>query len=64
MLAPHFPREMGLFIDLTETTFVDAVGEEVVVFLKRLGAVFIGETSFSLDVCDRLHLPLVPKPIS
>ena len=57
-LVPHLPREMRLVIDLAETTFVDAVGEEALVFLKRLGALFIGETSFSLNVCDRLHLPL------
>lgn len=63
-LVPYFPREMRLVIDLTETTFVDAVGEEVLVFLRRLGAVFMGETPYSQDVCDRLHLPLVRKPRS
>jgi hypothetical protein len=28
------------------------------VFLKRLGAEFIAETSYALDVCERLDLPL------
>jgi hypothetical protein len=27
--------------------------------VKRLGAKFIGETSYALDVCERLCLPLV-----
>ena len=38
--------------------FIDNVEEEVLVFLKRLGAEFIAETSYALDVCERLDLPL------
>jgi hypothetical protein len=49
-------------IDITELMFVDALGEQVLSFLKRLGAQFLAETAYSLDLCERLHLPLVPKP--
>lgn len=45
-------------LDLTELLYIDNVGEEVLVFLKRLGAEFIAETSYALDVCERLDLPL------
>jgi hypothetical protein len=51
--------EMPLVVDLTEVMFIDGVGEEVLSLLKRLGAKFIAETSYSLDVCERLCLPLV-----
>jgi hypothetical protein len=33
----------------------------VLSFLKRFGAQFLAETAYSLDVCERLHLPLVPN---
>ena len=39
--------------------FIDAIGEEVLLFVKRLGAQFVAETSYSRDVCERLQLPLV-----
>jgi hypothetical protein len=45
-----------LVVDLTEVTFVDSVGEEVLVFFGQFGAQFIAETSYSLDICERLHL--------
>jgi hypothetical protein len=48
----------GLVVDLTETTFIDAVGEEVLSFFGRFGAEFVATTSYTLDVCERLHLPL------
>lgn len=56
--------EMKLIVDITELMFVDALGEEVLSFLKRLGAQFLAETAYSLDVCERLHLPVVPKQSS
>jgi anti-anti-sigma regulatory factor len=46
-----------LVIDLTEIIYVDAIGENVLLLLKRLGAQFVAETSYSRDVCERLHLP-------
>ena len=47
-----------LMVDLTEVTFVDSVGETVLSFLGRLGAEFVAETAYSLDVCERLGLRL------
>jgi hypothetical protein len=56
--------EIRLIVDITELMFVDALGEEVLSFLKRLGAQFLAETAYSVDVCERLHLPVVPKQSS
>ena len=50
---------LKLVVDLTEMMFIDAIGEEVLSFAKKLGAQFIAETSYSQDVCERLSLPMV-----
>jgi len=60
-LVTRSNTEMRLVVDMTELMFVDAVGEEALSFLKRLGAQFLAKTAYSMDVCERLHLPLVPK---
>jgi hypothetical protein len=60
-LVTRSDAEMRLVVDITELMFIDAVGEEVLSLLKRLGAEFLAETAYSLDVCERLHLPMLPK---
>jgi len=52
---------LQLVVDLTDVMFIDTIGEEVLSFVKKLGARFIAETSYSRDVCERLSLPLVRK---
>jgi hypothetical protein len=49
---------MTLIVDLTEVTFIDSVGEEVLSFFGRFGAEFVAQTSYTLDICERLHLRL------
>lgn len=63
-LVTRSNSEIKLVVDITELMFVDALGEEVLSFLKRLGAQFLAETAYSLDVCERLHLPLIRKQAS
>ena len=41
--------------------FIDAIGEEVLLFVKKLGAQFVAETSYSRDICERLNLPFDPQ---
>ncbi len=57
-LATQCDGETKLLVDLTDVMFVDSAGEEVLSFVKRLGAQFIAETAYALDVCERLGLPL------
>jgi hypothetical protein len=59
MLVTRCYSKLKLVVDLTEVMFIDAIGEEVLSFVKRLGARFVADTSYSRDVCERLHLPLV-----
>src|SRR5208283_3160999 len=47
-----------LVVDLTDVTFIDSVGEEVLAFFGRFGAEFAASTSYTLDACERLHLRL------
>jgi len=49
---------MRLVLDLTDVTFIDSAGEEVLSFFGRFGAEFAASTSYTLDVCERLHLRL------
>src|SRR5215472_9038228 len=46
---------MRLVVDLTEVTFIDSVGEEALSFFDRFGAEFVAQTSYTLDVCERLQ---------
>lgn len=57
-LVNHCPHEIRLVVDLTEVTFIDSRGEEVLSFFARFGAEFVAQTSYTLDVCERLHLRL------
>lgn len=56
-LVTRCDAAVRLVVDLTEVMYVDAIGEDVFLLLKRLGAQFVAETSYSRDVCERLNLP-------
>lgn len=60
-LATRSHIEGKFVVDLTDVTFVDAAAEEVLSFLKRLGAEFVADNSYTLDFCERLNLPVIPK---
>ena len=50
-----------LVVNLSEVTFVDAVGEEMLSWLARIGGKFVADNCYPLHVCERLHLPMAPK---
>ena len=52
---------LRLIVNLSEVTFVDAIGEEALSWLARIGGEFVAENCYPLHVCERLHLPLAPK---
>jgi len=60
-LVTRCDSKQEFLVDLTDVMFIDTIGEEVLLFVKRLGAEFIAETSYSRDICERLQLPLVDK---
>ena len=59
VLVTRCNSKLELVVDLTDVMFIDAIGEDVLLFVKRLGAQFVAETSYSRDVCERLGLPLI-----
>ena len=63
-LVTHCDSELEFVVDLTDVMFIDAIGEQVLLFVKRLGAQFVAETSYSRDVCERLELPFSGKRTS
>jgi hypothetical protein len=46
-----------LIVDLTEVSYVDSVGEQLLKWLASVGAVFIAGSVYAFAVCDRLRLP-------
>ena len=46
-----------LMVDLTEVSYVDSVGEQLLKWLASVGAVFIAGSVYAFAVCDRLCLP-------
>ena len=60
-LTTRFAAHVKLLVDLTEVVFIDTVGEEVLSFLGRFGAEFVAPNSYTLDVCERLNLPVAPN---
>jgi hypothetical protein len=58
ILTTRYREGIRLVVDLTDVTFIDSAGEEVLSFFGRFGAEFAASTSYTLDVCDRLHLRL------
>jgi len=60
-LVTRCDSKLKLVVDLTDVMFIDVIGEEVLLFVKRLGGQFVAETSYSRDICERLNLPLIHK---
>lgn len=51
----------GLIIDLTEVSYIDSVGEELLKWLASVGAVFVAGNVYAIAVCERLCLSPVQR---
>lgn len=58
-LTTRCDSKLELVVDLTDVMSIDAIGEDVLLFVKRLGAQFVAETAYSRDICERLQLPFI-----
>jgi hypothetical protein len=47
----------GLIVDLTEVSYVDPVGEQMLKWLASTGAMFAPGSVYGFAICDRLRLP-------
>ena len=50
------PVPNSIAVDLSEVTFVDPLGEQVLLWLGRLGAKFVAVNVYSRSICERLQL--------
>jgi len=60
LLSRHFVSH-GFLVDVSEVTYVDSVGEQLLVWLGDLRAKFVAETGYARNVCEKLQLDLQGK---
>jgi hypothetical protein len=60
-LVTHCKIPPRLVVNLSEVTFVDVTGEEILSWLARIGGRFVADNCYPLHVCERLRLPMMPK---
>ena len=52
----------SLVVDLSQVTFVDLFGEQILLWLGRLGARFVANSVYIRSICDCLQLRILEKP--
>jgi len=52
-----------LIVDLSEVSYVDSAGEEVLNWFHSIGAEFTAKSIYAASICERLGLPLKRKLI-
>jgi hypothetical protein len=64
-LVTNGPVPKGLIVDLTDVSFVDSVGENVLAWFASVGASFMAKAVYSASLCEQLQLPVHRKaPVS
>ena len=51
----------GLIVDLTDVTYIDPVGEELLNWLGSIGARFVTANVYTAGICEGLHLPVLER---
>ncbi len=61
----RYDAPAAILVDLSEVTFVDALGEKVLLWLGRLGATFVEVNVYTRSICERLQLQVSEeRPVS
>ena len=53
-----------LVVDLSELTWADSIGEDVLAWLGTIGCKFVAGNAYSSFVCENLGLPIFREPHS
>jgi hypothetical protein len=61
-LMTSAPVPKGLIVDITDVSYVDSMGEQVLAWLASVGASFTAGGVYAASVCERLRLPFYDKP--
>jgi len=56
-LVTNGPVPKGLVVDLTDLSYVDSVGENVLTWFASVGASFMAKAVYAASLCERLQLP-------
>ena len=56
------PVPKGLIVDITDVSYIDLAGEQVLAWLASIGASFKAGGVYATSVCERLQLPFYGKP--
>lgn len=48
----------GLIVDLTDVSYIDPIGEQVLKWFCSIGAQFVAKATYAGFICERLELPL------
>jgi hypothetical protein len=54
----------GLMVDLSDVSYVDKRGEELLNWLGSIGAKFVATNVYAGGICERLNLPVLERPSS
>lgn len=58
-LVTKYVIPKGLIVDLTDVSYVDGAGEQLLKWLGSLGAEFVADDNYTEDVCERLNVPFL-----
>ena len=53
----------GLVVDLTEVSYIDSSGEQLLKWLASVGAAFAARSVYAVAVCERLRLLPVQRKV-
>lgn len=60
-LVTSGPVPKGLIVDLTDVSYIDSIGEQLLAWLASVGASFMAKAVYAASVCERLQLPVHGK---
>jgi hypothetical protein len=55
------PLPSSITVDLSEVTFIDSLGQQVLAWLGRLGASFLAGNLYTQGICESLNLRISDK---
>jgi hypothetical protein len=59
-----FKAPSTVAVDISELSFIDEIGEDLLSGLGGLGVKFVADSLYAFDVCERLHLQVVGVPLA
>ncbi len=58
LLIAQSEAPSGFVVDLSEVSYIDELGEQVLIWFKEIGVRFTADSLYSRGICERLQLPM------